>query len=288
MAGRERPCRPLPVNAKAPLFAADPVGFKLGDVVAHVVDQVSRVGEFLAKKLSQRAAHVVADELSVRKREIGRRVHRADVRLGFGGGQGGAAELLIGQVDPVLADRSHHGVEVIVAHLVAQTPRSGMDEGGDATKRQPEATRDGLVEDVRNVSHLDEVIPASQGAELVSSASLGVRAHRVRVALQRAAGFDTFQVSIGPEAFVHRPRRAPLQHALELLVRKADVGADGTDPGGDVLVKVVDQGSLGLSSSMASGVRKRRTPQLMSYPTPPGETTPSRSSKAATPPMGNP
>ena len=32
----------------------------------------------------------------------------------------------------------------------------------------------------------------------------------------------------------------------------------------------------------------RRTPQLMSYPTPPGLTTPSFSSVAATPPTGNP
>src|SRR5262245_44549873 len=33
---------------------------------------------------------------------------------------------------------------------------------------------------------------------------------------------------------------------------------------------------------------RRRTPQLMSYPTPPGETTPSSGSNAATPPTGKP
>ena len=42
------------------------------------------------------------------------------------------------------------------------------------------------------------------------------------------------------------------------------------------------------SSLASSGSASSRTPQLMSYPTPPGETTPSGSSVAATPPTGKP
>ena len=44
----------------------------------------------------------------------------------------------------------------------------------------------------------------------------------------------------------------------------------------------------GRTSSRPRLVRTRRTPQLMSKPTPPGETTPSASSIAATPPIGKP
>ena len=44
----------------------------------------------------------------------------------------------------------------------------------------------------------------------------------------------------------------------------------------------------GVTSSRVSEVASRRTPQLMSKPTPPGETTPVRVSVAATPPMGKP
>ena len=39
---------------------------------------------------------------------------------------------------------------------------------------------------------------------------------------------------------------------------------------------------------MVREVRSSRTPQLMSKPTPPGETTPSSTVVAATPPTGNP
>ena len=47
--------------------------------------------------------------------------------------------------------------------------------------------------------------------------------------------------------------------------------------------------SFGANSSADSGEASRRTPQEMSKPTPPGDTTPPRStSVAATPPMGNP
>eukprot|EP01139_Manchomonas_bermudensis_P012299 Amastigsp_a346298_17.p3 type:complete len:157 gc:universal Amastigsp_a346298_17:484-954(+) len=47
---------------------------------------------------------------------------------------------------------------------------------------------------------------------------------------------------------------------------------------------------IGRTSSIRRFVRKSRTPQLMSKPTPPGDTTASGSSisKAATPPIGNP
>ena len=46
--------------------------------------------------------------------------------------------------------------------------------------------------------------------------------------------------------------------------------------------------SLGLASASDRFVRSRRTPQLMSYPTPPGLIMPSSASMAATPPTGNP
>ena len=46
--------------------------------------------------------------------------------------------------------------------------------------------------------------------------------------------------------------------------------------------------SLGRTSASVRFVRRRRMPQLISNPIPPGEITPSFTSKAATPPMGNP
>src|SRR3990167_4935888 len=46
--------------------------------------------------------------------------------------------------------------------------------------------------------------------------------------------------------------------------------------------------SLLLISILLNPVLSNLTPQLISYPTPPGETTPSSISNAATPPIGNP
>ena len=45
---------------------------------------------------------------------------------------------------------------------------------------------------------------------------------------------------------------------------------------------------LGSTSARVSRVRRHRTPQEMSNPTPPAETTPSSGSKAATPPTAKP
>ena len=44
----------------------------------------------------------------------------------------------------------------------------------------------------------------------------------------------------------------------------------------------------GCTSASVNSVRISRMPQLMSYPTPPGEIMPSCTSNAATPPIGNP
>src|SRR5215211_2406657 len=61
-----------------------------------------------------------------------------------------------------------------------------------------------------------------------------------------------------------------------------------TPVGTDLNSSLIRSFSLGLKSDSLSTVLISLTPQLISYPTPPGLTTPSCRSVAATPPTGNP
>ena len=61
-----------------------------------------------------------------------------------------------------------------------------------------------------------------------------------------------------------------------------------TPQGTSLNMRSMSSAAFGLTSSYVRSVRIRRTPQFMSYPTPPGVMIPSSMSKAATPPMGKP
>jgi hypothetical protein len=79
------------------------------------------------------------------------------------------------------------------------------------------------------------------------------------------------------------------EDAVHLRVREVDL-AFAAGAGRDTSGELVDEG-LGArspSSRRVNGVASSRTPQLISKPTPPGETTPSGMRVAATPPTGKP
>jgi hypothetical protein len=85
-------------------------------------------------------------------------------------------------------------------------------------------------------------------------------------------------------------QRAPLVSTrstsrLETLILPFDPMPDGT------LLYIAATRVFSTScfrSARSSPVRSNLTPQLISYPTPPGDTTPFATSNAATPPIGNP
>ncbi len=54
------PCRPFSVNAEAPFFSVDIMGFEFGDVVAHIVDEPNEVGLY-SQYVMKRLTHLVKD-----------------------------------------------------------------------------------------------------------------------------------------------------------------------------------------------------------------------------------
>ena len=94
--------------------------------------------------------------------------------------------------------------------------------------------------------------------------------------------------SLGRETTLEQPRHAALDQLRQLarlqLERPAVV-----QPLRDAPHQLVHE-LLGARPDLfvVQPVMTRRTPQLMSKPTPPGDTTPSSARNAATPPMGKP
>ena len=106
MARREGPRRPLAVDPDLLLLAVDRVLLELGDVVAHVVDQVHlQLLPRLAEDLGEHLAGLLHQQLAVAPGEVGGRPHGADVLLALRAVDRGAGQLAVGQLDAVLLRR---------------------------------------------------------------------------------------------------------------------------------------------------------------------------------------
>src|SRR2546427_426023 len=109
--------------------------------------------------------------------------------------------------------------------LISQPARARVDEDGDGAWREPEAVRRRLVEALRHVADLDEVVPTPDGAELVLTALLGALGDACGIgAGEGPAALDRFQVRVVPIPVGHRPAGAVAQHAIELAMIQAKVG----------------------------------------------------------------
>jgi hypothetical protein len=100
----------------------------------------------------------VGDELAVREGEVRRRRHGPQVSLPFRALYGGGGELLVRELDAVARGGREEALDVILADLVPEAPRPGVDQDRDLSLAEAEGPGGLLVVDLVHVLHLEEVV----------------------------------------------------------------------------------------------------------------------------------
>ena len=146
----------------------------------------------------------------------------------------GTGELAIGQVNAQLANLAHHLGQEIVAHLVPESPGTGVDEDGDLPHLQPEGPGHRCVVYLLHHPHLQEVIAGAQGAQLFLAPLEGPVADHLGVSPgQASAVLGVLQVIVRAVSLPHRPPRPLPQHPLLFGPPEAEL-ARGPHAGGHV------------------------------------------------------
>ncbi len=243
MVRRKGPRGALAVDADLHLFAVHHVLLDLGDVVGHVVNQFQpQVPGAELEDLLEGLPHPVGDQLPVGKGEIGRRRHGPQVLLRLRRGERGAAELPVRQFDAVLGRGLEHHLDVVVAHLVAQTPGTGMDDGRHLILEEPQGRGQLLIENLQDVAHFDEVVAGAERAQLVLAPVHGELADPLRVGpVNLAVGLDVVQVLLTAEAVFHRPAGPLAHHLFQGGAAELQILPPGAHPRRDVAEQGVDQ-----------------------------------------------
>src|SRR6266550_3576957 len=128
-----------------------------------------------------------------------------------------AAQLPVREHDAVLVRGGDHRLEGVIAHLVAEAPRAGVDEDGDGAGREPEPISGGPVVALRDIADLDEMVAAADGAELVLAALFGALRDACRIGSgERPLALDRFQVRVAPVPLGDGPAGPRPQHGIEL------------------------------------------------------------------------
>src|SRR5262249_45229970 len=151
--------------------AFDDVLLKLRDVVRHVVNQLHaelfpRLAEYPRKDL----AGLVGQELAVAPGKVGRGSHRTHVRLALPAPHRRTGKRPVGELESVPLRRVLERGEVIVAHLVAQPARAGVDQYRDLALMQTHDLRGRPVDDAIDDLDLEKVVARSESPTLVKSA----------------------------------------------------------------------------------------------------------------------
>ena len=224
------------VHAQAARLAVHDVRLEFADVVAHVVDHLdTQVPRRALQHLGKGPAHRVGDELPVGKGEVGGAGHGADVFARPWGTEGRAAQLPVGDGDAVLLRRPLHGLDGIVAHLVAQPARAGVDGDGELVLEQPQGAGHLVVVDLGDVIDFHEMVTRTDAAELRASALQGTLADVLRLgARQAAVFFRVLQVARRAVALRHRPTGTALENALQIRMRQPHRLLARPDAGRDV------------------------------------------------------
>src|SRR3989344_2830675 len=233
------------------LALADNMILYFCDVVRYVVEERQRIAP-VSHNLLPGFADFPGDELPVRPSKVGCRRHRLPICLSFGRLKRRARKLAVGNLDAILRHRDIHLPDVVGRYLMSQAARAGVYEDAHVMKRRAEPLRFRLVIYFGNILNLDKMVAGAHGAKLVGAAGARPRRDELRIRIEQApAGFGTPE---GTSAKIVRPRSL----------------------------------ASGAASSRVRLESSSRTPQLISYPMPPGEMIPFSASNAATPPTGKP
>src|SRR5271166_4573368 len=133
MAGGKRSRRPLTMHAnlRAPALA-DVVILELGDVMGDVVNEVHpELLPGLAENPRKDLTRLVSQELAVAPGEVGRRAHGSQVILPFRTAHRRTRELRVWQLEPILPGSVLEHLQIVVADLVAQASRPGVNQYRD-------------------------------------------------------------------------------------------------------------------------------------------------------------
>src|SRR5215467_8570990 len=120
---------PLAMDDNALRFPIDHVCFNFRDIVCNVIDQ-RHVDRFPEDSL-EGASGGMCNALPVRPRKICGCGHRMEISLTFRGMNRSAGQLAVRNMKTVAAHRLIQLRDVIGAHLMAQTTRTGMNEKHD-------------------------------------------------------------------------------------------------------------------------------------------------------------
>ena len=170
MARRERPRRPLAMDPDLLLDAVDRVLLELGDVVAHVVDQVHlqllpRSGRRRRRRPRGPAASAAG---GCTRRSWRPRAWRAMYCWPSGLSTGAQASCRSGRSMPYFSGALRSVRQGVVAHLVAQAARAGVDHDADHVLLQAHDLGGLLVEDVIDDLHFEEVVARAERAALLA------------------------------------------------------------------------------------------------------------------------
>ena len=218
--------------------------------------------------------------------------HRPEICLPLGGGERRAGELAVGEDDAVPAKRRVHPLARSPCRPDGPSPRepewiSTVTCPSCKPKTSPAAGVEYPLDDL----NLDEVVARSHGAELPRPARPGAVGDPSGVGA-RGGSRRTRSGRDRPRCRSRgaRPAIAPLRSARGRAPRRARQAAPAVRYRPGRARDLVNQRARASRRARASSIGRasRRTPQLMSYPTPPGEITPSGGSVAATPPTGKP
>src|SRR5213076_2022809 len=117
----------------------------------------------------------------------------------------------------------------VVAHLVAEAARPGMDHDRHLARRETERRGGTRVVHLVHALDLEEVVPGAERADLAPPALERGVGHGVRVRVAQAAALLRRLEIGGPaELARHRPRRAPRQHLL--LLAPGELGIAPSEP----------------------------------------------------------
>ena len=152
----------------------------------------------------------MCQELAVAPGIIGRGPHRSEVRLPFWAAHRCTGKLPVGQLEAVTLGCVLERRQVVVAHLIAQPARAGMNQYGDLAFAKAHDLGRSLIEHAVDNLDFEEVVAGAERAALVETARDRAIADPTGIgAVQAAAGLGDEQVMVRPIAQVRR-RKTPL------------------------------------------------------------------------------
>ena len=117
-----------------------------------------------------------------------------------------------------------------------------MDDGGHLVFKEAQLGGQGRIENFIDITHFDEVVAGTQGAQLVLAPVHGKIGDQVGVSpVDPPSGLDVGEVSGLAEAFVHRPASAIFENLFKHGAGELEILAPGTHPRRDVVEQGIDQ-----------------------------------------------